>query len=263
MRLLYPLLGLVGIEEAVRYKNAQNRPPTRPPDTVSIIMPTLNEGAYIREALDSLRNQTVIRAYPDMFELVIVDSHSIDGTTDIAYEYTDKVLSVQRGKLNARTIGVDSAEGEIIVATDADTIYPRHWLNNLLYEFNDPSVVAVSSPRLFREHPVTNFFERINRGINKIMHGSNSAHTHSAFYAVGGFDLGIDQFDSRQLQPEEEIHFMRRLKKIGKFAYSWSPVFSSFRRHRCHACAAPECPDYAYCREVGGGVRFGQCKRNI
>ena len=49
--------------------------------TVSVIMPVLNEGSHLPEALDRLADQT----FPaEAIEIVIVDGGSTDGTREIA-----------------------------------------------------------------------------------------------------------------------------------------------------------------------------------
>ena len=47
---------------------------------VSIVLPTLNERAFIRDCLDSLLAQD----YPEIGEILVVDGGSTDGTREIA-----------------------------------------------------------------------------------------------------------------------------------------------------------------------------------
>jgi len=106
---------------------------------VSIIIPTLNEEELIADCLQSLRNQS----FKD-FEIIVIDGGSTDRTVEIAKEYTDKVILAPDSKIGeARLIGVKEASGNIIVSTDADTVHPPFWLQNLVRHFNDPEVVAV------------------------------------------------------------------------------------------------------------------------
>jgi len=109
-----------------------------PIDTVSIIVPSINEELYIERSLKSLTNQSIIQQYPDMFEIILVDSGSEDNTIPIAEYFIDNIIRVPiRGKLTARNIATNQAKGNIIVSVDADCIYSHDWLNTLLRLFND------------------------------------------------------------------------------------------------------------------------------
>ena len=55
--------------------------PSQPP--VSIILPTLDERAYMRDCLDSLPAQD----YPAVLEVLVCDGGSRDGTREIVEQY--------------------------------------------------------------------------------------------------------------------------------------------------------------------------------
>ena len=52
---------------------------------VSILMPSLNSGEFIRECMDSVVNQTLSET-----EIICVDAGSTDGTLEILREYEKK-----------------------------------------------------------------------------------------------------------------------------------------------------------------------------
>lgn len=214
----------------------------------SIIMPTLNEEKYIADALKSLFNQTLVRKFPERFEFIVVDSNSTDRTVEIARGFGVRVLNSPPGILTARMIGIENSRGEIIASVNGDTYYPENYLELTLRHFQDPDVVAVSSPRL-HEPPFTplsvvaNVFKS-----GPWLYGSNSLIRKDAFYKVGGFNLGIDQLNSKQLVFEEEQHLAEKLSKIGKYVFEWTaPVYTSGRRFF---------PDRKIKREMKEGIRF-------
>ena len=57
---------------------------------VSIIMPSLNVGPFIRECIDSAVNQTLTD-----IEILCVDAGSTDGTLEILQQYKEKDPRVQ------------------------------------------------------------------------------------------------------------------------------------------------------------------------
>jgi glycosyltransferase involved in cell wall biosynthesis len=209
---------------------------TEPPKT-SIIIPTLNEEAYLLETLASLQNQNVKNAYPEKLETIVVDSGSTDRTLEIARQFATKILQAPKGKLTARHIGIMNAQGEIIIGVDADTYYPPNYLNLVLKEFRNPQTVGVSTPRmcgkdgnalLYTAYIWTNLVQGI---INTRMPGSNSNFRKATYLETGGFNLAINQFDAQQMVQEEEYAFPARLKKIGKVVWLWkAPAYTSTRR---------------------------------
>lgn len=89
----------------------------------SIIIPTYNERQYIGPCLQSILNQSFPRS---QFEIIVADSHSSDGTAEIAARLADKVLTIPRkGIAHARNAGAKEAAGDLLVFVDADvTLHP-------------------------------------------------------------------------------------------------------------------------------------------
>jgi glycosyltransferase involved in cell wall biosynthesis len=82
---------------------------------VSVVIPALNEAQNLPSVLASIPE--------DVFEIVLVDGASIDGTTDVARRCRPNVRIVAQdanGKGNALACGFAAACGEVIVMLDAD-----------------------------------------------------------------------------------------------------------------------------------------------
>lgn len=90
---------------------------------VSVVMPTYNAERYIREAVESIINQTYSN-----WELIIVDDESSDLTRKIINEYADADTRIRliEGRRNgiggALNLGVEMAVGDYIARMDADDI---------------------------------------------------------------------------------------------------------------------------------------------
>jgi len=90
---------------------------------VSIIMPVYNGERYIKEAIESVINQT----YKN-WELIIVNDGSRDTTEKIIKLFDEKrikyIYQENRGVSIARNKGLDIAKGEFITFLDADDFLP-------------------------------------------------------------------------------------------------------------------------------------------
>lgn len=100
-----------------------------PIDTVSIIVPSLNEEPFIKKCLSSIRGQSIIQEYSQYFELILCDSCSTDDTVKIAEQYADKIINVPiRGKSTARNLAVKyQKEGKSI---ENDEVYIGKYEHN-------------------------------------------------------------------------------------------------------------------------------------
>ncbi|MDD3474306.1 MAG: glycosyltransferase family 2 protein [Candidatus Dojkabacteria bacterium] len=197
-----------------------------PPDTVSIIIPALNEELYIERCLKSLRNQSIALQYPQYFEYILVDNGSRDNTIKLATSYVDKIIVSPKGKLTARNIGTLYSKGNIIVAVDADIEFPYHWLNTLLKPFNNPDTVAVSGSIIDNNYPgVPKPLYILGATLGRTivypqrMMGGNCSYYKHLFYLSGQFNTSINQTDVKQMVQEEELGFGKRLSKYGKVIY--------------------------------------------
>ena len=92
--------------------------------TVSIIMPVRNGEAFLAQAIESVRRQTLAD-----WELLIVDDGSTDASAVIAERAAAddpriRVLhSEHRGAGAARNQGLQAAAGEFVAFLDADDLY--------------------------------------------------------------------------------------------------------------------------------------------
>lgn len=116
--------------------------PTMP--TVSVVIPTFNCAAYIRETIDSVLNQTASGV-----ELIVVDDGSTDETVEFVRGYGDRVrLFVQANArvCAARNKGIAAATGRFICLLDHDDYWFPDKLERELREFDaQPELGVVTS----------------------------------------------------------------------------------------------------------------------
>ncbi len=91
--------------------------------TVSVIMPAFDAAHTIREAIQSVLEQTF-----ECFELIVVDDASLDDTAMIIQSISDPRIrlircSVRAGAAAGRNRGIQAARGEYIAFMDADDVW--------------------------------------------------------------------------------------------------------------------------------------------
>lgn len=167
---------------------------------ISVVVPALNEEKYIGQCLSSLRAQTYIS---ELYEIIVVDNGSTDRTSEIARSFGVRVLyEAERGIGRARHRGFQEAGGEIIAGTDADTIVPPTWLEEIARAFrSDELLGAVTGPILLHDGNrlerwyARHVWNRLNRLCDilgrTVISGPNFAVRKRDYWRVGGFDSSL------------------------------------------------------------------------
>ena len=95
----------------------------------SVICPTHNSEEFIRNALDSIAEQS----FTD-YELIVVCDACTDNTEAIAKEYTDKVYTCNYNRDGlTRNVGLDHATGEWILFIDDDDWFLHEYVFHMLH----------------------------------------------------------------------------------------------------------------------------------
>lgn len=111
---------------------------------VSIVMPAYNEEATIVQTLSSLCHNVTNRKV----EIIVVNNNSADRTAELvkACGVTCHLETVQ-GITPARNSGLGIARGKYILNADADTIYPKDWIELMVKPLADDNNVAITYGR--------------------------------------------------------------------------------------------------------------------
>jgi glycosyltransferase involved in cell wall biosynthesis len=111
--------------------------------SVSVIIPTYNNGHFIKDALESLFGQN----YPEkLVEIIVIDDGSTDDTKEILRGYKKKIVYVSKenkGVASARNLGISLAKNEIITFLDSDDIWHEDRLLRVIDKFNKRQDIGI------------------------------------------------------------------------------------------------------------------------
>lgn len=118
---------------------------------VSVIVTAYNEE---RDLAAKLVN-TLALDYPrDLFEIIVASDCSTDRTDEIAHAFADRGVRLarqpqRRGKTAAQNMAVGEARGEIILFSDATSLYEPDVLRMTMPNFADPTVGCVAGRLIY------------------------------------------------------------------------------------------------------------------
>lgn len=102
---------------------------------LTVVVPVYNVEHYLRQAIDSIVNQSI--GFESNIELILVDDGSTDKSGDICKEYADiypgnirYVRQKNQGVSAARNKGLELATGKYITFFDSDDIWSKHALRD-------------------------------------------------------------------------------------------------------------------------------------
>jgi len=125
-----------------KMKNSNNNP------LVSVIMPTYNAEKYVKQAVESILNQTYKK-----FEFVIIDDTSTDSTFNILKDFRNidrRIILIQNkknlGVTRSLNEGIKLAKGKYIIRMDADDwSFPERFKLQIELMEKNPKVVVSGS----------------------------------------------------------------------------------------------------------------------
>ena len=111
---------------------------------ISVIIPVRNGVNYLKDAIESVRNQKMNT------EIIVVDDGSNDSSAELALSLNvEKCISISPSGLSkARNIGLKEAKGDYIMFLDHDDIINDNALSVLLKQFEKDSSIKCAAAKL-------------------------------------------------------------------------------------------------------------------
>lgn len=195
-------------------------------NSISVVIPTLDEEASISRAIRSCRE-----AGP--CEVVVADGGSRDRTVEIARGVADTVVSASRGRAVQMNAGAAVARGEVLLFLHADTLLPRGSVTSVLDALRDPAVIggafrvrlapSSGAGRYVRATlAITGRMIGARAGVSRAFTGDQAIFVRAgSFRAVGGYP---------EIPLMEDVELSRRMRRAGKTVLLPLRVETSGRR---------------------------------
>ena len=208
---------------------------------ISVIIPSFNRAAFLRNNLESLLNQTFPK---DKFEIVVVDNMSADNSKEVFDEFEQRALACglaarfisekQKGLLFTRHTGAIAAKATLLAFIDDDCLCSEGWLDGVVKAFRDFDADAVGgkiSIKWDQEPPhwikkYEGCLGRLDRGPearmiegNESIYGGNFCIRRDRLLECGGFNPGqLGDY----LTGDSEIGLVRKMQDRG-WKIVWAP----------------------------------------
>jgi rSAM/selenodomain-associated transferase 2 len=185
----------------------------------SIVIPTLNEELALPLTLRS------VSQLEGEFEVIVSDGGSIDGTLLTAQSFGARVLESEPGRGQQQAAGVRYASGDVFWFLHADSLPAPQALKAIESALEDQRLVAGNftlrfsgSTRAARNLTAAYPYFRLLG----LCYGDSGIFVRQATYrAMGGF---------RSYPLFEDVDFVRRVRRCGKFLRLSCPLTTSSRR---------------------------------
>jgi glycosyltransferase involved in cell wall biosynthesis len=211
--------------------------PDRSTPLVSVVIPTYNRAALLREALASVRAQQFTG-----YEVIVVDDGSSDETASVAGSFGHGIRFFQqqnRGPGAARNLGIHQALGEFVAFLDSDDV----WFPWTLNRFHQ--LVQRDSKPGFIIGTIASFSDLA--GLSAVQETETTAREYPDYLSAAqtpGFELltcssvcvrrsellRTDGFTRRNLNGEDSDLWLR-LGVVSGFAVIQNPPICGYRRH--------------------------------
>lgn len=186
---------------------------------ISIIIPTLNEEATIRELAESLEQ------LHGEYEVIIADGGSDDATVSLLRQCGLRVIETARGRGRQMNAGAKLATGEALLFLHADTRLPQNALAMMETLLQDSHVCGGNFSLIFdgktREaRLLTRLYPLLRLG--GMCYGDSALFIRrNVFEQLGGY---------REYPIFEDCDLYRRMRRVGRFVRLPSAAITSSRR---------------------------------
>lgn len=188
---------------------------------ISVIIPVLNEEAYMRTCIEAVRQDD------NTCEIIVVDAGSNDRTIEIVGGFQGvKVLRTAKGRGLQMNAGASSATGETLLFLHADTILQKGWSQAIELALQDKAVAAgaftFAIDSSMKKYRAVEQWVRFRCFLFKLPYGDQGIFVRRAVFKKGkGY---------KNIPLMEDVDLIERLKEQGGITVLDTSAFTSERR---------------------------------
>jgi glycosyltransferase involved in cell wall biosynthesis len=235
----------------------------------SVVIPTYNRSAWLREALESIFQQVF-----EDYEVIVVDDGSTDDTSQMLRQYGNRLVCLTQKNLGpgtARNLGVKHAKGRYIAFLDSDDLWFPWTLatyERIAREQDWPAFIS-GEHFLFTDTKELALVKK-----EPVEYATFSNYLASAkswsWYGVSSFVIRRDEFErvegfAKKWINAEDADFALRMSVSPGFITVHSPVTFGFRTHdggqTQHLSKTLAGAEYLIQREVSEHYAGGRAKK--
>ncbi len=197
---------------------------------VSVLMPVYNCELYIREAVDSILNQT----FAD-FEFIIIDDCSADATVSIIKSFNDSRINLiikpqNTGYTNSLNYGLSIAKGEYIARMDGDDIsLPKRFTKQVQFlDKNEDYALCATALKIINSDKIIQYPENHNE-IKIALLDRNCIIHPSVMLRKSVLDDNNINYDISK-EPAEDYDLWVRISRFSKL-YNIPEILINYRVH--------------------------------
>ena len=192
--------------------------------TVSIVVAVRNEEENINSLVKNLKSQDYNSS---LFDIIIIDDHSIDNTLEILKNEKIKCSNLKISSLEKGVIGkkqailkaVKLSSSDIILTTDADCKFSNSWISNMVNKFSNIDVNLISGPvayhledTIFAKMQSSEFLSLVGSGaacigLNKpiFCNAANMAYRRNVF-------LEVNDYKNNNVFSGDDVFLLHKIK---------------------------------------------------
>ncbi len=165
---------------------------------VSVYIPCYNSERTVARCIESVLAQTYAPS-----EIIVIDDHSCDGSTEIIRRYPVKLVVNEKnlGLAACRNRAFRSASGKFVAALDADCVACPDWLEKLMPLFDDNGIAgaggrlvedaAVSLADRWRSRHMAQEWGDIVLNDPPFLYGCNTVFRKESFFQAGAYSEAL------------------------------------------------------------------------